>query len=160
MPMERFFPHCKGFPHCNRITMLFFSLTVVVLANVLYHTAQKSIAPSVHPLIATIVAYIAAIVLCLPMFALFPLQTSIGEELKRINWATYALALSIVGVELGYLLAYRAGWDVSIASVIANVGIAILLVPVGIWLFKESVSWTTLLGITLCLAGVALIAKK
>ena len=140
--------------------MFFFSLAIVILANVLYHTAQKSITPNVHPLIATIAAYIAAILLCLPMFLILPLQTSLSEELKRINWATYALGLSIVGVELGYLLAYRAGWNISIASTIANVAIAIFLIPVGVWLFKESVSWTTLLGIVLCLAGVALIAKK
>lgn len=140
--------------------MFYLSILIVILANVLYHTAQKSIAPNVHPLVATIVAYLVAIVICVLAFPLFPMQNTLQEELRRINWSSYALALSIVGVELGYLLVYRAGWDVSIGSVVANAVIAMLLIPIGVWMFKESVSWATILGIVLCLAGVALIAKK
>jgi drug/metabolite transporter (DMT)-like permease len=140
--------------------MFYFSIVIVILSNVLYHAAQKSVAPSVHPLVATVVAYLAAIALCLLAFPFFPLQNTIQEELRRINWSSYALGVSIVGVELGYLLAYRAGWEVNIGSVVANVAIGILLVPIGIWMFKESVSWTTIAGIVLCLAGVALIAKR
>lgn len=140
--------------------MFYLSIAIVILANVLYHAAQKSVAPNAHPLVATMVAYLAAMVICMVALPFFPLQNPLSEELKRLNWSSYALGASIVGVELGYLLAYRAGWDVSIGSVVANVGIAILLVPLGILLFKETVSWTTLVGIVLCLAGVFLIAKK
>jgi len=38
------------------------------------------------------------------------------------------VGLSIVGVELAVLLAYRAGWRISLASVVANVTTALLLV--------------------------------
>lgn len=140
--------------------MFYLSILIVILANVLYHTAQKSIANNVHPLVATIIAYLVAIVICVLAFPFFPMQNTLQEELRRINWSSYALAVSIVGVEVGYLLVYRAGWDVSIGSVVANAVIAMLLIPIGIWIFKESVSWTTLAGVALCLVGVALIAKK
>ena len=140
--------------------MFYLSILIVILANVLYHTAQKSIANNVHPLVATIIAYLVAIVICVLAFPFFPMQNTLQEELRRINWSSYALAVSIVGVEVGYLLVYRAGWDVSIGSVVANAVIAMLLIPIGLWMFKESVSWATLAGVVLCLVGVALIAKK
>jgi len=140
--------------------MFYLSILIVILANVLYHTAQKSIANNVHPLVATIIAYLVAIVICVLAFPFFPMQNTLQEELRRINWSSYALAVSIVGVEVGYLLVYRAGWDVSIGSVVANAVIAMLLIPIGLWMFKESVSWATLAGVALCLVGVALIAKK
>ncbi len=140
--------------------MFYISIGIVILANVLYHTAQKSVATDAHPLVATIVAYSVAIVICLLAFPFFPMQNTLQEELRRINWSSYALAFSIVGVEVGYLLVYRSGWNVSIGSVVANVVIAIVLIPIGIWIFKESVSWTTIAGVALCLAGVALIAAK
>lgn len=144
----------------SKTAMFYISIGIVILANVLYHTAQKSVAPDAHPLVATIVAYFVAIVICVLAFPLFPIQNTLQEEFRRINWSSYALALSIFGVELGYLLVYRSGWDVSIGSVVANVAIAIMLIPIGIWIFKESVSWTTIAGVALCLVGVALIAAK
>lgn len=146
--------------HFYDFFMFILSITIVIIANVVYHSAQKSVAANAHPLVATLVAYVVAILLCVAAFPFMPLQNSISEELKRINWSSYMLGASIVGVELGYLLAYRAGWDVSIGSVVANVAIAVMLIPVGVLMFKESLSWTTIAGIALCLMGVALIAKK
>lgn len=89
-----------------------------------------------------------------------PLQTSIGEALSTLNWASYALGATIVGVELGFLLAYRAGWDISVGAVVANALLTAILVPIGLFMFRESLSWSKILGILLCVAGVVLIARK
>jgi drug/metabolite transporter (DMT)-like permease len=94
------------------------------------------------------------------MLPLIPVQTSIGEAFQQLNWASYALGISIVGVELGFLLAYRAGWDISVGVVIVNSLIMIMLVPIGILFFQEHLSWQKVLGIMLCIVGVVLIAKK
>ena len=140
--------------------MRIFSIVLIVVSNIIYQVSQKSVPHGAHPLVATIVAYLAALALCLVILPFMPLQTSIGEELKQLNWASYALGASIVGVEMGFLLAYRAGWDISIGVVIANSAIMILLVPIGVFFFKEHLSWQNVVGIILCVAGVVLIARK
>ena len=38
----------------------------------------------------------------------------------------------MVGLELGYILIYRAGWKVSVASLVANLALACILVLVGV----------------------------
>jgi drug/metabolite transporter (DMT)-like permease len=141
-------------------SMVWVTLLVVIGSNVLYHLLQRSIAPGAHPLVATVATYTTAIVLCFCALPFFPLQGSIPDEINRLNWATYALGAACLAVEIGYLLAYRAGLNVAFGSTIANVGVAILLIPVGVLLFREEISWTKVLGITLCLVGVVLITKK
>ncbi|HEV8661075.1 MAG TPA: hypothetical protein VGS96_20930 [Thermoanaerobaculia bacterium] len=42
-----------------------------------------------------------------------------------------AIGLAIVAIDLGFLLAYRAGWRISTASVAANTTAALILLPTG-----------------------------
>jgi drug/metabolite transporter (DMT)-like permease len=64
-----------------------------------------------------------------------------------------------VFLELGFLLVYRAGWNVSVAALTAYVAVAVLLIPVGILLFKENISFLKVLGILFCVLGLILINK-
>lgn len=52
---------------------------------------------------------------------------------------------------------YRAGWEVSKASVVANIVLAILLLFIGAIVFHESVAVKKIAGIILCVLGIALI---
>ena len=40
------------------------------------------------------------------------------------NWASYFLGITIVFIDLSLILLYRAGWDVSIGTLIANIGVS------------------------------------
>jgi len=40
-----------------------------------------------------------------------------------LNWTSFALAFAIAGVEIGFLLAYRAGWNISLGAIASNVAI-------------------------------------
>jgi multidrug transporter EmrE-like cation transporter len=63
-------------------------------------------------------------------------------------------------LELGFLLAYRAGWPISLAALLANVMVGMLLLPIGLVLLREKLSWVNLLGIAVCLAGIILVNIK
>jgi multidrug transporter EmrE-like cation transporter len=80
--------------------------------------------------------------------------------LKQLNWATYALAFSLVGLELGFLLVYRAGWNIGIAAVLVNVVASLLLVPVALYVFKDRLSAVNIIGILVCLAGLLMLNWK
>src|SRR5439155_379230 len=82
------------------------------LATTLYHIAQKSIVPGVHPMVSLVITYATSLVACLVVVPFAPGGTTFARSLKDLNWATYVVGLSIVGVELAILLAYRAGWRI------------------------------------------------
>ena len=65
--------------------------------------------------------------------------------------------MAIVGLEVGYVFVYRTGWQISNASVVANIGLACVLLIVGYCLYKENVSFRQILGIFVCMVGLILI---
>jgi drug/metabolite transporter (DMT)-like permease len=67
--------------------------------------------------------------------------------------------MAIVAIELGFLLAYRAGWRISTAVVTANILVAIALLAVGALAFREPVTLPRLAGIATCLAGLWLVSR-
>ncbi len=140
--------------------MFYFPLIVVVVSNVLYHVAQKSVPTTVNPIVSTMVSYTVAMVLCVIAYPFFPAQQPLLSAAKELNWASYVLGVAIVGVEIAYLFVYKTGWNISLASLIAGVVIALLLIPVGLFLFKEQLSLTNILGVVLCLVGLALVTKR
>jgi multidrug transporter EmrE-like cation transporter len=77
-----------------------------------------------------------------------------------VNWASVALGVAIVGLELGFLLAYRAGWNISVAGIVSASLVALVLIPVGLTFFKEKLTPLNLLGVVLCIAGLVLVNIK
>jgi len=138
--------------------MLWLSLALIVAANVVYHLAQKSTPAAVHPVATMIVAYGASLVLCLILLPLWPSAAS-PLPWRAFSWSAVALGLAIVGVELGFLLAYRAGWKISLASVTAAVTLALLLAPIGVLLYREEWSLQKTIGLALCLGGLFLLGR-
>ncbi|HIM55965.1 MAG TPA: hypothetical protein EYM39_04605 [Candidatus Latescibacteria bacterium] len=134
------------------------SIGLTVFANVLYHLFQKEISSSVHPLVSLMVTYGVALAVCAAMLPFYPHETAIAVSLRKLNWASFALALAIVGLEMGFLLAYRSGWGLSLAAMSSNVAVAVLLVPVGLLAYRESLSAANALGVVLCIVGLILVS--
>jgi len=140
-------------------TRHFSPIALTALATTLYHVAQKSIVPGVHPMVSLVVTYATSLVACLAAIPFAPGGAVFVRSLKELNWATYVVGLSIVGVELAILLAYRAGWRISLASVIANVTTALLLVIIGVVGYREHLAARHVVGLLMCLGGLVLAAR-
>ena len=85
--------------------MLFYlPIALTALATTLYHIAQKSIVPGVHPMVSLVITYATSLVACLVVVPFAPGGATFARSLKDLNWATYVVGLSIVGVELAILL--------------------------------------------------------
>lgn len=138
--------------------MLWISLALIVAANVVYHVAQKNTPPGVHPVATMIVAYGASLVLCLLLLPFWPSPAS-PLPWRAFSWNAVALGAAIVGVELGFLLAYRAGWKISVASLTASITLAVLLAPIGILAYHETWSPQKVVGFVLCLLGLILLGR-
>jgi len=140
--------------------LLVLSVSVIVASNVLYHVAQKSIPSGVHPLLSVAVTYAAAFLVTLALWPFSPGGAPRLSGIAQLNWATLGVAVSAVGIEIGFLLAYRAGWNINVGSLTVSVAVALLLIPTGALLFKEHLSAANAVGIVLCLAGLALVMLR
>jgi len=132
---------------------------IVVCANTFYNISTKSIPGEVNPFAALSLTYIVAAVSSVVIFLVTSDQKNLLTEVSKTNWASIVLGFSIIGLEVGYIFLYRAGWKISTASLVANIGVAVVLLIVGLLLYKESLSIRQFCGIAACAAGLVLICK-
>jgi drug/metabolite transporter (DMT)-like permease len=137
--------------------MFYFSITIAILSSALYHFSQKSTPVSANPAVALLATYSVALVLTLGLLAFLPAGAGLLSAVRQLNWASYLLAFSIVGLELGFLLVYRSGWSIGLAAVLVNVVASLILVPVALLYFKDRLSWLNITGIVVCLLGLVLL---
>ena len=143
-------------------TMLPFygALLIAVAATLLYHLVQRATPGNVHPLISLLVTYLASALLCIVLLPFFPPAGGVRAAFGALNWTSVALALAVVGIEVGFLLAYRAGWGISIAALVVNVIVTVALLPLGVALFRERLAPTQVLGLVICVLGLVLINRR
>jgi len=137
--------------------MLYISIAITILSSVLYHFSQKSTPRDANPAVALLATYAVAMALTLCLLYFIPAKRGLLGELGRLNWASYVLAVSIVGLEIGFLLVYRSGWSIGLAAVLVNVVASLILVPVAILYFRDQLGWVNLAGILVCLVGLVLL---
>ncbi len=140
--------------------LFYFSITLAICSSALYHFSAKSVPSNINFAISLIVTYAVALGITLIVALLFPAPNGLAFELKNLNWASFLLAIAIVGIEFGFLLVYRAGWNLGIAAVLTNVVASLILVPVAIFVFKDKLSIINVIGILVCLAGLVMLNWK
>lgn len=142
------------------MSLFYFSITLAICSSALYHFVAKSTPSDVNFSVSLLVTYAMAIVVTLITTILFPAKNGFASELKNLNWASFLLAIAIVGIEFGFLLVYRSGWNLGLAAVLVNVAASLILVPVAIFVFKDKISWVNIAGIFVCLAGLVMLNWK
>jgi hypothetical protein len=127
--------------HANKggVTMFWFWLSagIVIGSNVAYHFCQKTIPAVANPMLSLVVTFATAGVTSFLVGTALWGPRGFLQRFGTLNWASVVLGLTIVGVDVGYLLLYRSGWAISLGSVFCNSMVALMLMPVGVLLFKE-----------------------
>lgn len=144
----------------NPMFLFYFSITLAILSSALYHFVAKSTPADVNFTVSLLVTYTVAFIATLLTFFFFPVENGISAEIKKLNWASIGLAVAIVGIEFGFLLVYRSGWNLGIAVVLTNVLASLILVPVAIFVFKDKLNWINVMGILVCLVGLIMLNWK
>ncbi len=135
-------------------------MAMAIGGNALYHLSQKSITKSLNPLYALIVTYSLALVLCIIVAFFYPHEKTFAETLRESNWAVLGVGVAAFLIELGVLLAYRGGGNISYLGITVAVGTNLILLPVGLIAFREQLSRWNLLGIVFCIVGLILVTKR
>jgi len=139
--------------------MYFFPIALIVTSNVIYNVCQKSTPQGANPFSALLITYMTAALLTLVAFPFYKTDKGFFQSFNDLNWTSFALGFAIVGLELGYLLAYRVGWNISVGSLVANIILAVMLIPIGVLFYKEGFAINQIIGVVFCLVGLVLINK-
>jgi drug/metabolite transporter (DMT)-like permease len=140
--------------------LFYFSIILAVCSSAFYHFTAKSMPSNVSFTVSLLVTYAIAFVVILLTFPFFPIPEGLTAELKKLNWASIGLAIAVVGIEFGFLLMYRSGWNLGISAVLVTVIASLILVPIAVLVFKDKISWVNVLGIFVCLAGLVMLNWK
>lgn len=142
------------------MSLFYFSITLAICSSALYHFMAKSTPSNVNFTVSLLVTYGVAFFVTLIGFFFFPVTGGVKAELAKLNWASIGLAIAIVGIEYGFLLTYRSGWNLGIAAVLVNVVASLILLPVAIFFFKDKISWINIAGIVVCFIGLMMLNWK
>ncbi|WP_303142594.1 EamA family transporter [uncultured Dialister sp.] len=131
---------------------------LIAACSVAYQLGIKEISGGMHPLSALTVTYLSA---SLTSYMLYVLLAPKGENRKKeiFSWNPSALGLgaAIVGIELGVVYMYRAGWSVHSSFIVSNSLIVVALLVVGALVYGEKLKLRQLLSMVMALAGIACI---
>ena len=132
-------------------------IALVILSNTLYQVCSKSVPREMNPLASLTVTYLISAVVSGVLYYALNRNANLLREIKLTNWASIVLGIVIIGLEVGFIYAYRAGWQISKAQIVSSAMLAVVLIFVGYLLYHEAITWNKIIGIIICLAGLVLI---
>lgn len=134
-------------------------IALVVLSNTVYQICAKSIPETVNPLASLTITYLTAAAASAVLYCVLNRDVNLIQQWRQVNWASIVLGLVIIGLEVGVIYAYKAGWQVSTAATVQSAFLAILLLVVGLVLYREAITWNKVVGVVVCLIGLAILNK-
>ena len=135
-------------------------IALLVLSNVMYQICAKSVPEGMNPLASLTITYLVAAAVSGILYFSLSKDPNLIHEYSKTNWVPFAFGFVLVGLEVGFIYAYKAGWQVSVASIVQNSFLAVALIVVGYLVYQEALTWNKIVGIIICLAGLGVINYK
>ena len=134
-------------------------IALVVMSNVMYQICAKSVPGEINPMASLTITYLVSAAASGVLY--FVLGGShLIREYSKLNWAPFVLGIVIIGLEAGWIYAYKAGWQVSVGFIVQSAFLAAALVFVGHLLYHEALTWNKLVGVAVVLVGLVFINLK
>lgn len=112
------------------------------------------------PFASLTVTYLVGAIASAILYFVMNKNANLIAEYGKLNWAPVTLGIVIVGLEVGWIYAYKAGWQVSTGFIVQSAFLAVMLVIVGYLAYHEELSWNKFLGVFICLIGLGFINYK
>ena len=135
-------------------------VALVVGSNIIYHICAKEIPSDMDAFASLTITYAVsfiATIICYLIFKKASGSEGFGKEIRKANLAPFALGIIIVGLEFGWIMAYKAGRQVSMGYIIVTSVVSAVLLGVGCFVYKEKITLNKVIGVALCLAGLIII---
>jgi len=98
------------------VTMFNISAGVAIVGAVGYQYFDKRVPVSLNPVFSVIAMVVAALALGVILPPLFPADGDLRHHFRQLSWFQLALAVSVIMIEMGFLLMYRYGWNLIYSS--------------------------------------------
>lgn len=135
-------------------------IALVIISNVVYQICAKSVPEGMNPFASLTITYFVGAVASGILFFVLGEETNLIKEYTKLNWTPLVLGVVIVGLEAGWIYAYKAGWPVSTGFIVQSAFLAAALLVVGYFLYHEALTWNKILGVVICLVGLGFINMK
>ncbi|MCR5590844.1 MAG: EamA family transporter [Lachnospiraceae bacterium] len=135
-------------------------IALVIISNVVYQICAKSVPKEMNPFASLTVTYIVGAIASAILYFALEKNGNIVKEYGKLNWAPFVLGIVIVGLETGWIYAYKAGWQVSTGFIVQSAVLAVMLLAVGYFLYHEAFTWSKAVGVVICLIGLVFINYK
>lgn len=134
-------------------------IALVVLSNVVYQICAKNVPKEMNVMASMTVTYLVGTICSAILFFLTSKNGNLLQEYKKLNFASIFLGVSVVGLEVGFIYAYKNGWSVSTVSIVQSSFLSLALIVVGAILYHETITINKLIGIAICLFGLYFIKR-
>ncbi len=134
-------------------------IALVVFSNIIYQICAKGVPKDMDAMASMTITYMIGAVCSAIMFFVMNRNGNLLQEYAKMNIAPVFLGISVVGLEVGFIYAYKNGWAVSTASLVQSTFLAATLIIVGAVLYHEAITANKLIGIVICLIGLYFINK-
>lgn len=135
-------------------------LAVASVATVAYHLVMKLTPAAANPFLSLAITYAGVAIAFAALFMVMPGVVSLRASMHSLNWTVVALAAVIVFLDLGFLLLYRSGFNVSLGQLITQSVATVVLVLIGVAWFRERLTLINVAGILLCVVGFWMISRR
>ena len=140
--------------------MFYLSAGVAITGAVGYQYFVKRVPVTINPIVLVIAMYVAVLAISVAILTVFPVEGGLNNHFRQLSWVQLALAISIMMIELGFLLMYRYGWNLSTGNLVTGVFVNLILIGLGVTLLGEKVNFVNAIGFMFCILGVALISYR
>ncbi len=141
-------------------TMFYIAPTIVLLGAVSFHYFAGRIPTSLNPIVAVTATYVAIAIIAACLIPLFPSDGGLVKQVRQLSWIQIAMAISVLLLDIGFILMYRNGWDISTGNLVTSVFTNIALLLIGALIIGDKATLTNIAGVLICIAGVAMIGYK
>lgn len=135
-------------------------MALLVLSNTVYQICTKSVPDGADPMAVLTVTYAVGAVASAALYFALNRSGDLLHEYGKLNWAPFVLGIVIVGLEAGWIYAYKAGWEVSVGFIVQSAFLAVTLMFTGYLMYHETLTWNKLAGAAICMIGLAVINMK
>ena len=135
-------------------------LAIAIVATVGYHLVLKLTPAAANPYLSLAVTYAIVTGLFVTLYAAMPGGAALREALPQLNWTAIALAATIGLLDVGFLMLYRTGFNISLGQLVTQSAASLLLLLLGVAYFRERISLQNVGGILLCVIGLWLINRR
>lgn len=138
---------------------MYWPIALLVFSNVFYHICTKSVPEQLSPYAMMTGTYLIGAVVSLALYFTLSTEKNLLIEVGRMNWTMFMLGFSIVGLEVGAIYMYKVGWNISVGNLVQSTILTVVLIVIGVLIYKETITASQIFGIVLCAAGLFFINK-